>query len=177
MNNKTGLLILTVILSVISASIYGIAHNLVSYSISEEYFTHFTFEKFGLWENGYGDEELKASLVGFLSTWWFGLIFGIINGFIGLTQKTVKTMRRSIIGATFRIFVFATLFASIGVFVGFFIIPKLDFPWNIPTDLFDQQRFLTAETMHTFSYIGGIIGILCGIKYQLKIKKSLTHLL
>ena len=113
MNNKIGLLILTIVLSIILASIYGIIHNQISYSISEEYFTVFKFEQFGLWENGYGDESLKVSLVGGLSTWWFGLIFGIINGLIGLTQSTIKTMRESIIGATFRIFIFAILFGLI----------------------------------------------------------------
>ncbi|WP_179020366.1 hypothetical protein [Winogradskyella forsetii] len=172
MNNKIGLLILTIVLSIILASIYGIIHNQISYSISEEYFTVFKFEQFRLWENGYGDERLKASLVGGLSTWWFGLIFGIINGLIGLTQSTIKTMRKSIIGATFRIFIFAILLGLIGVLVGFFIIPKLNIDWNVPTDLFDRQSFLTAGTMHTFSYVGGIIGIIYGIKYQLKIKKA-----
>ncbi|MEN3325083.1 hypothetical protein VP395_15200 [Mariniflexile soesokkakense] len=172
MNNKIGLLILTIFLSIILASIYGVIHNQISYLISEEYFINFKFEQFGLWENGYGDERLKVSFVGTLSTWWFGLIFGIINGLIGLTQSTLKTMRESIFGATLRIFIFATLFGLIGVLIGFFIIPKFGFDWNIPTDLFDRQSFLTAGTMHTFSYIGGVIGIIFGIKYQLKIKKA-----
>ncbi len=83
-------------------------------------------------------------------------------------------MLKGVLGATFRILIFAIIFGLIGIAIGFFIISKLDFGWNIPTELFDRQSFLTAGTLHNFSYLGGVTGLIYGIIYQLKIKKSMT---
>ncbi|WP_248724342.1 hypothetical protein [Seonamhaeicola sp. ML3] len=172
MAKKIGLLILIIIISIILASIYGILHNQASYNISEEYFTNFKFDQFGLWENGYGDERLKVSIVGVLSTWWFGLIMGIINGLIGINQQTIKLMIKGVVGATTRILISAFIFGILGVFVGYIILSKLHFDWNIPSDLVDPSNFLAVGTMHTLSYLGGMIGLIYGIKYQLKTKKA-----
>ncbi len=176
MAKKVGLFILIVIISIILALIYGILHNQASYNISEEYFTKFKFDQFGLWENGYGDERLKVSYVGVLSTWWLGLIIGIINGLIGINQQTIKLTIKAVAGATFRILISAFLFGFLGVAVGYITLSKLHIDWNIPSDLVDPSSFLAAGTMHTFGYIGAIIGTIYGIKYQLKIKKASSQL-
>ena len=60
----------------------------------------------------------------------------------------------------------------VGILVGQFIISNLNTDWNLPAELNDQKSFLTAGTMHNFSYIGGVIGLIYGIIYQLKIKKA-----
>ena len=92
MAKKIGLLILIVIISIILASIYGILHNQISYSISSEYFTKFKFQQFDFYFMGENQPRQTASLVGALSTWWFGLILGLIIGIVAMFQRNSKIM-------------------------------------------------------------------------------------
>ncbi|WP_100612593.1 hypothetical protein [Confluentibacter lentus] len=172
MTKKIGLLILLIIISIILASIYGIFHNQISYSISTEYFTKFKFEQFGFVEYGLDTPRMTAGLIGIWATWWFGLLIGLINGIVGLFQPTSKIMWKSSFGATIRTLLIAIGFGILGILVGKFIISNLNANWNLPADLTDRESFLTAGTMHNFSYLGGIIGLIYGIIYQLKIKKA-----
>ena len=171
MAKKIGLLILIVIISIILASIYGIFHNQISYSISNEYFTKFKLGQFGL--EAYPDTvRMTIGMVGIWSTWWFGLLIGLINGIVGLFQPTAKIMWKSAFGATIRTLLIAIGFGVVGILVGKFVISNLNDNWNLPADLIDRKSFLTAGTMHNFSYLGGVIGLIYGIIYQLKIRKK-----
>ena len=172
MTRKIGLLFLIIAVSIILASIYGIAHNQISYSISTEYFTKFKFGQFGFIEYGLDTPRITAGIVGLWSTWWLGLLIGFVNGIVGLTQKTAKTMWRSAFGATIRTLGIAIGFGILGILIGKFLISNLSIDWNVPTDLTEQKSFLTAGAMHNFSYAGGIIGLVYGIVYQLKLKKA-----
>src|SRR5690554_113591 len=172
MTKKIGLLILLIIISIILASIYGIFHNQISYSISTEYFTKFKFEQFGFVEYGLDTPRMTAGLIGIWATWWFGLLIGLINGIVGLFQPTSKIMWKSSFGATIRTLLIAIGFGVVGILVGKFIISNLNTNWNLPADLTDRKSFLTAGTMHNFSYLGGIVGLIYGIIYQMKIKKA-----
>ena len=172
MTNKFGLLILIVFISIILALIYGILHNQISYSISPEYFTKFKFEQFGFVEYGLDTTRLTTSLIGIWSTWWFGLLIGLIIGIVGFTQPTTKIMWKSSFGAIIRTLGIAIGMGIVGILVGKFIISNINAYWNLPADLTDRKSFLTAGTMHNFSYLGGIIGLIYGIIYQLKIKKA-----
>lgn len=169
---KIGLLILIVIISIILASIYGILHNQISYSISSEYFTKFKFRQFDFYFMGKSQPRQTASLIGALSTWWFGLLLGLIIGIVAMFQRNSKIIWKSAFGAIFRTLGIAIGIGIVGILVGKFIISNLNTNWNLPVDLTDQKSFLTAGTMHNFSYLGGIIGLIYGIIYQLKIKKA-----
>ncbi len=175
MVKKIGVLILIVIISTILASIYGVLHNQISYSISTEYFTKFKFEQFGFVEYGLDTPRMTAGLIGVWVTWWFGLLIGLINGIVGLVQPTPKIMWKSVFGATFRTLLIGIGFGVLGILVGKFIIGNLNSNWNPPANLTDRKSFFIAGTMHNFSYFGGIIGLIYGIIYQLKIKKTSTN--
>ena len=76
------------------AGIYGILHDQISYTVSPEYYTKFKFIQFNL-ANENNIEKIKnprilVSIVGFLATWWFGLILGFILGLTTLRQKNCK---------------------------------------------------------------------------------------
>ncbi|MEL0457286.1 hypothetical protein WJN01_13690 [Flavobacteriaceae bacterium SZ-1-7] len=172
MAKKIGILILIVIISIILASIYGILHNQISYSISSEYFTKFKFDQIGEWLHQVENERIAISFVGFVSTWWFGLLLGLIIGIVGMFQPNSKIMWKSGIGAIFRTLGIAIGIGIVGILVGKFLISNLNANWNLPAELIDRKSFLTAGTMHNFSYFGGIIGLIYGIIYQLKIKKA-----
>lgn len=109
-----------------------------------------------------------AGLIGIVSTWWFGLFIGVFIGIFGLLQPTTKTMWRGSYGA-----IIWTL-GIVRVFVGMFVIANLDIDWRFPANLKNPKSFLTAATMHNFSYLGGIIGLIYGILHQRKIKKAST---
>lgn len=171
MLKKVGYLFLIVLSSIIIASIYGILHNQISYSISSEYYTEFKFSQIGEWLHQVEKKRIAISFVGFLATWWFGLIFGILNGLIGIFQKTTKLMFKAVSGATFRTLIFSMLFGFLGLILGFKRF-GLAIDWNTPPNLEYPSSFLAVGTMHTFSYVGGIIGLFYGVKYQLRIKKA-----
>ena len=81
-------------------------------------------------------------------------------------------MWKSSLGAIIRTLGIAIGIGIVGILVGKLIISNLNVNWNLPVDLIDQKSFLTAGTMHNFSYLGGIIGLIYGIIYQLKVKKA-----
>jgi len=173
MTKKIGILILTIILTPILAGIYGILHDQISYSISPEYFTKFKFAQFEFGFMAQNQPRLTASVVGFFSTWWTGLIIGIILSIIGLTFPNYKTMWKSIKIATIRTLGIALGIGLIGIVVGKLIISEIDGNWIIPDTVTNKKAFLTVGTMHTFSYIGGLIGLIFGVIYQLRLKKDI----
>jgi hypothetical protein len=172
MAKKIGLFILIIFLSIILASIYGFLHNQVSYSISTEYFTKFKFDQFWSVKYTLDFPHMSAGLIGIASTWWLGLLIGLLIGIVGFTQPTLKIMWKSALGALIRVLGIAIGVGIVGILVGKFIIASIDVNWDLPAELVDRKKFLTAETMHNFSYLGGIIGLFFGIIYQLKIKKA-----
>ena len=173
MAKKIGILILVIFLSIIIASIYGILHNQISYSISSEYFTKFKFEQLGFWDYAFGNNNRKKiAFIGILATWWFGLLIGLIHGIVGLFQQTHKIMWKSTLGAIIWNLGIAIGIGIIGILIGKFIVANLNLTWDFPADLIDKKNFIAVGTMHEFSYVGGIIGLIYGILYQLKIKNS-----
>ncbi len=172
MVKKIGILILTLITLPLLAGVYGILHDQISFSISPEYFTKFKFPQFQIGFMGQNQPRLSASLVGFFSTWWTGLIIGLVVGLIGLMMPTTKLMRKSIFGASIRTIGIAVGIGLLGILIGEFIISKLNIEWTIPKGVTDKNAFLTVGTMHTLSYIGGLIGLIFGVIYQLRLKKA-----
>ena len=173
MSKKIIVLIFSIILIPILAGLYGVLHDQVSYTISPEYFTKFKFRQFGFGFMSQNQPRLTASIVGLASTWWTGLIIAIITSTIGLTLPNSKQMSKSIFGATTRTLGIAIIIGVLGIIVGKFIIGEMDDSnWIIPEAVIDRKAFLTVGTMHTFSYIGGLIGLIFGVIYQLRLKKS-----
>ena len=85
--NKLIALILLLIIAPILGGVYGIVHDQITYTISNEYYSKFKFIQFGLDNWGMGENigtentpEIKlnnprigAAIVGFLATWWVGM--------------------------------------------------------------------------------------------------------
>ena len=61
------------LLGALIAGTYGVIHDHVTFSISPEYFTHFKFDQFK-WANPEMGNRMFVSCIGFLATWWVGLI-------------------------------------------------------------------------------------------------------
>jgi len=179
--------LLVLIIAPILGGVYGILHDQITYSISPEYYTKFKFIQFDL-ENYWGlginigseiQPEMKlqsprfgASIVGLLATWWVGMILGIIFGLIGLIHKTAKMMFTSIMKA-FLLTIGIALFTGIlGLGYGkLFLIENLG-GRNIPEHIIDIDHFVMVGSMHNFSYLGGLIGLIIGGIYIITQKKK-----
>ena len=156
--------ILIVIISIIFASIFGVIHNQISYSISPEFFQNFLFGNFGTNEWNINNYRIEASIVGILGSYWVGFILGIIYLIIFLFINTQNNFKY-----IFKALIINLLFSLIGSVLGYLIAyffvsiensgVWMDFGTNNP------KNYIEAVYMHEGSYYGGIVGLLFGIIY------------
>src|SRR5438132_7621148 len=86
------------VLGALVAGMYGALHDQISYTISPEYFTEMKFRQFAYANFGW-PPRMFASEVGFLGTWWVGLIAGWILARVGLAELTETGTRNYLIRA------------------------------------------------------------------------------
>ena len=172
------LLLLIIGLGPLIGGLYGIIHDQLTYTISPEYYTKFKFYQFGLMDIGneaiFLNPRLEVSAVGFMATWWMGLPIGLILGLVGLTIKDNKQMFR----ITLKAFVLTTIVAFItgliGLAYGKFVLADTGVSWWLPENLINKKNFIAVGSMHNFSYIGGLTGLIAGIIYIIRQRKKLT---
>lgn len=183
--NKAIVLIIVILLSPLIGGLYGMLHDQITYTISEEYYTKFKFFQFGIPE--YFRDRFGVSIVGFLATWWMGLPIGIIIGLTGLIQKDYKSMTKATVKA-FLVAIILTLVVPLiavsiwFVAVWFQVSPSEGYVINLPDFVPDNERvingisFYAVGLIHNFSYLGGIVGLIGGvitqIRYKMKNKSS-----
>lgn len=164
--------------AILIASIYGIVHDQFTYTISPEYYTKFKFYQFGLVTPG--DESilpyprLYVALVGIMATWWMGLFIGLIIGLIGFIHKDGRTMFRITIQAMIIVVLIAFGTGLFGLAYGKFYLANAGVDWHLPLNLKDVQNFIAVGSMHNFSYLGGLLGLIAGIVYSMKQKKRIV---
>ena len=143
------------------AGIYGAIHNQISYTVSPEYFTKFKFCQFGLI---HFQDRLGAAIVGWNAAWWMGIVIGIVLIPLGLLIKGNANYFWSMI-RVFGIVALTTLVVGLGALATAFVVvdPETvgEFTrYNNAID--DDAAFTRAGTMHNFSYLGGLAGIITG---------------
>jgi hypothetical protein len=164
------------LLGAVLAAAYGALHDQISYSISPEYFTKLKFHQF--WYANFGwPNRVYASEVGILASWWVGLIGGWVLARLGLDQLP-QAMRRQAIAKSFAI-VFAIGIAggAIGALAGFVTAHDADLSgwheWKEVLELSDLPGFITVAFLHYGSYLGALVGIICGAIY---VRKTLRRI-
>jgi hypothetical protein len=171
-----------VIVAIIISGLYGIIHNQITFTISNEYFTHFKFIQQQLPEYYTRHARLGASIVGWSSTWWMGIIIGLILGILWLwgDKLTIKDRFR----ALRTVLLTTIIFGIIGGIIAFTIYEQekyyevFSFPSYgevIDTSLqtmTNPYAFLRAGMVHNCSYLGGAVGLLIGIYQLWKIRKT-----
>jgi len=161
--------------------LYGVLHDQLTYTISPEYYTKFKFYQFGLMKIGneaiFPNPRVEVSIVGFLATWWMGLPIGLILGLVGLLHKDSKQMFRTTLKAIAITIIVAFLTGLIGLAYGKMHLADTGVSWWLPENLIDKKNFISVGSMHNFSYLGGLTGLIAGIIYSIKQKNkySLTH--
>ncbi len=184
--NKLVALILILIISPILGGIYGAIHDQISYSISEEYYTKFKFIQFGFENWGLGhnigtektpeitleNPRFGAAIVGTLATWWIGLIIGVFLGFIGLIHRNGKEMFNVTTKAIALTTVIALMTGFIGLLYGKIFLVENSPNWFLPNNLVERGKFIMVGSMHNFSYLGGLIGLVFGILFSIREKRK-----
>jgi hypothetical protein len=168
-------LIALIFLACLLAGVYGSLHDQLTYTISPEYYTKFKFYQFGLAESGseaiLPNPRIAVSVVGLLATWWMGIPIGIVLGLVGLIHKGWRTM----FTVTFKSFILTIVVAFttglVGLLYGHVYLagkPRTELAnWYIPDNVVDFENFIKVGSMHNFSYIGGLTGLIAGLTYSI----------
>lgn len=106
-----------------------------------------------------------------MATWWVGLLIGLIQGLVGFIHKDHKTMFWIAFQSILMTLLIAVVFAIIGFIAGIFFITNPS--WYFPDNLIDKPSFITVGSIHNFSYLGGLIGLMAGVFFQV-IKRKKT---
>lgn len=174
---KIPVLLLIIFLSCLMAGVYGIIHDQLTYTLSPEYYTEFKFGQFGL-NYGNQNERMLAALVGFLATWWVGFIIGTILGLVGFLYKSRMKMFSVTMKALLVTLSVAALTGVLGfVYAKLFLVgqPIENFEgWYIPYSVKDIDSYIMVGSIHSFSYLGGAVGLVVGIIYSIRKRKVLN---
>lgn len=157
---------------------FGILHDQITYSLSEEYYTRFKFVQFGLIEKQGMTMEMNhrlgAVIVGFGATWWVGIPIGLFYAitlmFFKSTENLYKLYYRTI-ALTFAITI-ATSFA--GYIYWKFFLEQNPPNWYLPETVRDRSSFFCVGSIHNFSYLGGGFGLMAGMLYLVLQKRKET---
>jgi hypothetical protein len=169
-------LLLIIGLAPIIGGLYGILHDQLTYTISPEYYTKFKFYQFGLVDMGneaiFPNPRFEVSIVGFMATWWMGLPIGLILGLVGLVHNNNKQMFKVTMKAILITMIVAFITGLIGLAFGKLYLAEKGVDWWLPENLIDTKNFISVGSMHNFSYLGGLFGLIAGIIYSVKRKKN-----
>jgi len=174
------ILLVIIVIAPLIAGLYGIIHDQLTFSVSDEYYTKFKFIQFGFIDPGddaiLPNPRLYASAVGFLATWWMGIPIGIILGLVGLTHKNHQQMFKVTMQAMVITVIVALLTGLLGLVYGKIYLANTGVSWWLPDNLIDTRNFISVGSMHNFSYLGGLTGLIAGILYILSQKRKLKHI-
>jgi hypothetical protein len=157
-------LIPLLLLGCLFAGLYGAVHDQVSYTVSPDYFFSFKFHQFEI--PAHLQNRIGAGIVGFLATWWMGVIIGIPILAMGLLFSDARSYARHCFTA-FAVVAATALVVGVGALaVASLTITADNLPafWY-PEGVQDRVAFARVGVMHNFSYLGGFLGILTGLAY------------
>ena len=77
----------------------------------------------------FSNPRIEVSFVGFLATWWFGLLIGIIIGLVGLIHQNGKIMFSVSIKAICITIMTTFILGIIGLIIGKFYLANIEINW------------------------------------------------
>lgn len=159
---KLALVPVLFVIACLFAGMYGAIHNQISYTVAPEYFTQFKFHQFHIAEGT--PERIGAAIVGWNAAWWMGIVIGIILIPYGLVIRGNANYFWAMI-CVFLVVTITTLVVGLGALAIAFFVLDADNVGDISrygNEMTDDVAFARAGTMHNFSYLGGLIGIITG---------------
>jgi hypothetical protein len=143
------------------AGIYGAVHNQISYTVCPEYFTQFKFHQFGI-ENV--PDRVGAAIVGWMASWWMGIVIGVVLIPAGFVLRGTQDYFWGMI-RVFAVVAGTTLFAGLAALAISYVAVDRDRVGELTrygNEISDDVAFARAGTMHNFSYLGGLMGVITG---------------
>lgn len=153
--------------------IYGIFHDMVTYSISSEYFTRMKFGQFPHVDIGL-PPRLFAAQIGFIAAGVVGLAAGwFISRSVVPFQPERGAMRKSLNAFVFIIVIAATA-AAMGNLLGHKTTLGGMFWKDLceSLDISDTAAFLRVGLIHTAGYFGALLGMILAIVH---LRRSRHH--
>jgi hypothetical protein len=156
------------LLGALLAGIYGAVHDQISYSISEQYFTKLKFHQF--WYANFGfPPRVFAAEVGFLASWWVGMIIAWFLARLSMTELPSQQRKATTVIAFSIVLVFALLAGACGLSLGVARSRGEDLsswaPFERTLQLTDLPRFVIVAYLHNGSYFGGLVGFIIAAVY------------
>ena len=155
------------LLGAIVAGSYGALHDQISFTISPEYFTKMKFLQFAYADFGW-PQRVFAAEVGFLGTWWAGLVAGWVLARAGLAELTESTKRNHVVPAFAIVIGVGATTGLIGALLGVAAITG-DLSgwakWKSALSLKDLPEFIIVAYLHAAGYLGGLLGLLIAVVY------------
>ncbi|WP_432672810.1 hypothetical protein [Flavobacterium sp. SM2513] len=167
---KTLILLNTILFSILIASLFGILNNQITYSISPEFYTKSLFPLFGFVEYGLNTPKTTAAIIGVWSTWWLGLLIGIVIGFTSLIHDTSSIMKKEIKKSLFITIASVIVFGVLGYVFGQIYLQDNLITFGFKGTQEQLKNYHIAGFIHDFEYLGGIIGLLVAVYFQVKSK-------
>lgn len=159
---KIAIIPLLFLIGCLFAGVYGTVHNQISYTVSPEYFTQYKFHQFRI--PPALPDRIGAAIVGWNASWWMGIVIGIVVIPFGLKIPGTK---QYFIGTTrsFAIVALTALVIGLLALLVAFIAITPEFAGQqtrFGNEIDNDAAFTRAWTMHSFSYLGGLVGIITG---------------
>ena len=156
------------LLGALIAGLYGVLHDQITYSISAEYFTRLKFLQFHYADFGFPPRVFVAE-IGFLATWWVGLIAGWFLARIAVPAMSDKRARSSILRGFAIIFASAFAAALVGLLLGLRLGPDSNLSnwqgFTTTRGIVNLPAFVRVAYIHNASYLGGLIGLMVALLY------------
>jgi hypothetical protein len=156
------------------ASVYGVVHDQITYTISPEYFTDLKFEQFA-WADFGWPRRVFVGQIGLLASWWVGLLGGWFFARAGAAKLPPAARWRLVARSFAGVVLLAMLFAVAGWVWGLAVIsgPGLAH-WQVYEEalgLSDLPRFVLVAYIHNGSYFGAAVGAIGAAAYVWRIAR------
>ncbi len=155
------------------AGAYGLIHDQVTYSISQEYFTRLKFAQFHYANFGFPPRVFVAE-IGFLATWWVGFCSAWFMARITVPAFPRAAAFRHTAGGILIILAFAFAASLAGYVLSLMHGPDYS-SWEDFTFMrrvTDVPNFVRVAYIHNAGYLGGLIGLVVAIIHLRMLKKG-----
>jgi hypothetical protein len=150
------------------AGTYGALHDQVSYAISPEYFTKMKFRQFA-WADVGLPPRAFASEVGFLATWWVGLIAGWFAARAGLAELPPPQRGRCTARCFGIVLAVVPAVGLAGALLGYAVALAGDLrEWSDVRFVYgidDLRGFVVVAYLHGGGYLGALVGLVAAVVY------------
>lgn len=148
---------------------YGLVHDQLTFSLSDEYFVRMKFTQFERWWDGCSDRVFAAQ-IGIQGSWWAGLISGWVFGRVAVWKFPAER----VLGEALKGLGIAFLLAVCGGVAGYglsFAFPRPGSYWVEISEYLEVvhiSEFRRVGYIHIGGYVGAAIGVVAGLLHLLR---------